>query len=255
MTLARDFRHIDSASARVILIEGSPHVLPAYIEQLSESGRRQLETLGVEVRTGEMVTGIDAEGVSVGPDRIRARTVLWAAGVAASPLGKMLGAEVDRAGRVIVEPDLTIPGHPEIYVVGDLAHVKQGDGLVPGVAPAAMQMGRHAARNVRAALDGKPRAPVRYTDKGSLATIGRGVAVAHVGRLKLSGFLAWLLWLFVHIFFLIGFRNRVFVMIQWAWSYLSYDRGARLITGRAEGPLLPGPIESPAVARRSPDSR
>ena len=237
MTLARDFRHIDPASARVVLIEGSPHVLPSYVESLSESGRRQLEALGVEVRTGAMVTAIDAEGLSIGDERIRARTVLWAAGVAASPLGRALGAKLDKAGRVVVEPDLTVAGHPEVYVIGDLARIEQDGRPVPGVAPAAMQMGRHAARNLLRTLEGKPRAPFRYVDKGSLATIGRGAAVAQIGRFKFSGFLAWLSWLFIHILFLIGFRNRLFVMISWAWSYLSYDRGARLITNRIEGPL------------------
>ncbi|MDR3620434.1 MAG: NAD(P)/FAD-dependent oxidoreductase [Paludisphaera borealis] len=244
MTLNRDFRHIDPASARVILIEGSPRVLPSYVEQLSESAKRQLETLGVEVRSGVHVTGIDAEGVWIGSERIKARTVLWAAGVSASPLGRMMGVPLDRAGRVIVEPDLTIAGHPEVYVIGDLAHAEQDGRPVPGVAPAAAQMGKHAARSILRALDGKPREPFRYVDKGSLATIGRGAAVAQIGRLKISGFFAWLLWLFVHIFFLIGFRNRLFVMIQWAWSYISYDRGARLITGRAEGPLVHGLTES-----------
>jgi NADH dehydrogenase len=245
MTLSHDFRHIDPSSARVVLIEGSPRVLPSYVEPLSDSAKRQLEHLGVEVRSGLHVTGIDAEGVWIGPERIRARTVLWAAGVSASPLGKVLGVPLDRAGRVIVEPDLTVPGLPDVYVVGDLAHIEQDGHPVPGVAPAAAQMGAHAARNIIRTLDGKPREPFRYVDKGSLATIGRGAAVAHVGRLKLSGFLAWLLWLFVHIFFLIGFRNRLLVMIQWAWSYISYDRGARLITGRAQGPLLRGLDQGP----------
>ncbi len=254
MTLARDFTHIDPASARVVLLEGSPGVLPPYVPELSESAKRQLEGLGVEVRVGAMVTNIDAEGVEVGDERINARTVLWAAGVAASPLGKALGAPLDRAGRVLVEPDLTLPGHPDVYVLGDLAYLEQDGKPVPGVAPAALQMGRHTARNIARTVRGKAREPFRYVDKGSLATIGRGAAVAQIGSRKISGFLAWFLWMSVHIFFLIGFRNRVLVMLQWAWAYLSYDRGARLITGRAEGPLVGGLTDArlPSAARPEP---
>jgi NADH dehydrogenase len=258
MTLARDFRHIDPRNARVVLVQGEPRVLPPYAEELSASARRQLEALGVEVRTDSLVTGIDARGVWIGDERILARTVLWAAGVAASPLGRALSVPLDRAGRVIVERDLTIPGHSDVYVVGDLAHCDQDGEPVPGVAPAAMQMGKHAAINVLRSLQGRPREPFRYVDKGSLATIGRGAAVAQIGRYKVSGVVAWLLWLFVHIFFLIGFRNRVMVLLEWAWSYLSYDRGARLITGRAEGPLvtglssrrLPATVEAEAIKQR-----
>jgi NADH dehydrogenase len=244
-TLARDFRHIDPTSARVLLLEGGDRVLPAYVPELSASARQQLERLGVEVQTGRMVTGLDREGVDVGDERIPARTILWAAGVAASPLARSLGVPLDRAGRVMVNPDLTVPGHPEISVVGDLMHLEQGGHLIPGVAPAAMQSGRHAAENVLRTIAGRPREPFRYVDKGMLATIGRAAAVAQIGRLKIRGFLAWLLWLFVHIFFLIGFRNRILVLIQWAWSYLTYDRGARLITGRAEGPLVSGLTTEP----------
>lgn len=241
-TLASDFTHIDTAEARILLIEGGPRPLPAFTEDLSEKTRSQLERLGVELRTGAMVTGIDGDGVSIGHERIAARTVIWAAGVAASTLGRSLGAPLDKAGRVIVEPDLTVPGHDEIYVVGDLAHVAtpDGGGLVPGVAPAAMQMGRHAADNIIRSLGGQPRSPFRYVDKGMLATIGRGAAVAHVGPVKASGYLAWLMWLFVHIFFLIGFRNRLIVMFQWAWSYITFDRGARLIVGSVERPVGDG---------------
>ncbi|MFO0891032.1 MAG: NAD(P)/FAD-dependent oxidoreductase [Isosphaeraceae bacterium] len=248
ITLAKDFRHIDPTTARVILVEGSPRVLPPYPEELSESAKRQLEALGVEVRPATRVTGIDAGGVWIGDERIAARTVLWAAGVAASPLGRSLGVPLDRAGRVQVEPDLTVPGHPEVYVIGDLAHLEQDGKPVPGVAPAATQMGRHAARNLVRALRGQTREPFRYKDRGSMATIGRGAAVAQIGRLKISGAIAWLMWLFVHIYFLIGFRNRVLVMLQWAWSYVSYDRGARLITGRAEGPLITGLATGPLRA-------
>lgn len=229
--LARDFRHIDPAQARVILLEGSPRVLPAYVEPLSEEARRQLEGMGVEVRTGQVATAIDAHGVCVGAERIEARTVLWAAGVAASPLARSLGAPLDRAGRVHVEPDLTLPGRDDVYVIGDLASLVQDGKPVPGVAPAAMQEAEHAVRNIRRSLQGQPRLPFRYRDKGSLATIGRAAAVADFGRIKLSGGVAWLSWLFIHIFFLIGFRNRFVVLFLWAWSYITYDRGARLITG------------------------
>ncbi len=239
-TLARDFRHIDPASARVILLEGTDRVLPPYPPDLSASARRQLEHLGVEVRTGSKVTGIDAEGVSIGDERIASRTVVWAAGVAASPLARSLGVPLDRAGRVRVEPDLTVPGHPDIAIVGDLMHFEQDGHPVPGVAPAAMQAGRHAAANIRRRIANRPPSPFHYRDKGMLATIGRAAAVAQIGRWKTSGFLAWIMWLFIHIFFLIGFRNRLLVLIQWAWSYVTYDRGARLITARASGPLVHG---------------
>jgi NADH:ubiquinone reductase (H+-translocating) len=246
-TLTRDFRHIAPESARVILVEALPTVLPAYPHRLQGAARRQLERLGVEVRTGAKVTRIDAEGVTVGDERIPARTVLWGAGVAASPLARTLGAPLDRAGRVEVLPDLTLPGHPEIAVVGDLAAVRQEDGApVPGVAPAAMQEGRHAAENVVRTLAGRPRRPFRYRDKGSLATIGRAAAVARVGGLEFSGLAAWLAWLLVHVFFLIGFRNRVAVMLQWAWSYVTFSRGARLITDTAEQWRLVADRRAPA---------
>jgi NADH dehydrogenase len=237
-TLARDFRRINTASARVILVEAGPRVLSAYSEDLSQAARVQLEKLGVSVWTGVQVTGVDEDGVCIGPERVHARTVLWAAGVAGSPLARTLGAPLDRAGRVLVAPDLTLPGHDEVHVIGDLAHVEEDGALVPGVAPAAIQQGQHAARNILAALEGRPRQPFHYNDKGMLATIGRGAAVARIGRFKFKGFLAWLLWLFVHIFFLIGFRNRLIVMIQWAWSYITFDRGARLITAPLNEPLV-----------------
>ncbi|MDB5351075.1 MAG: dehydrogenase-like protein [Planctomycetota bacterium] len=239
-TLSRDFRHIDPAEASVILLEGTDKVLSAYVDELSTKAKEQLERLGVEVRTGKIVTEIDADGVTAGTERIAAKTILWAAGVAASPLARSLCVPLDRAGRVMVEPDLSIPGHPEIAVIGDLAHVESEGKLVPGVAPAAMQMGAAAAENLRTMLGSRPRSVFHYRDKGMLATIGRGAAVAQLGKWKASGYIAWLLWLFVHIFFLIGFRNRLLVMIQWAWSYVTYDRGARLITGRVKGPLVHG---------------
>ena len=229
--LARDFRRIDPTQAHVILLEGSDRVLPPYVPKLSASARRQLERLGVDVRTKELVTSIDAEGVCVGSERIAARTVLWAAGVQGSRLGRNLGVPVDRAGRVTVNDDLTIPGHRNVFVVGDLASLIQDGRPVPGVAPAAIQEGRHAARNIARSVRGEPLLPFRYRDKGSLATIGRMSAVADLGWLKLTGVFAWFAWLFVHILFLIGFRNRAAVLFEWAWSFFSYDRGARLITG------------------------
>lgn len=236
-TLLHDFRHINPSESCILLLEGGPHILGTYVPELREKAQAQLERLGVEVRTSARVVGIDSAGVTLAPNDgqpgewIPSHTVLWAAGVAASPLAKSLGAPLDRAGRVLVEPDLTVPGHPEIYVIGDVAAVKQGDGFVPGVAPAAIQEAKHAAKNIVRALAGEPRLPFRYHDKGSLATIGRASGIADFGRLKLSGFLAWLAWLLIHVFFLIGFRNRFIVLFQWALSYLTFQRGARLITG------------------------
>ncbi len=188
--------------------------------------------------TGVQVTDIDGDGVKIGDERIHAHTVIWAAGVQASPLTETLGVPLDRAGRVIVEPDLTIPGHGDVYVIGDLAHVERAGELVPGVAPAAMQEGRHAAQNIIRTLNGQPRKPFAYVDKGMLATIGRGAAVARVGPISASGYIAWLMWLLIHILFLIGFRNRMLVMVQWAWSYITFDRGARLITEPIKEPLI-----------------
>jgi len=245
-TLARDFRRIDPRAARVLLVEAGPRILPTYPEGLSEKAQRQLEALGVQVWTGAAVTGVDASGVQVGGDRIAARTVVWAAGVQASPLARSLGVPLARAGRVRVLPDLTVPGQPAVFVIGDLAAVEQEGGLVPGVAPAAIQMGEHAARNVLRALRGEPLLPFRYRDKGSLATIGRKSGVADFGWVRLSGPLAWLAWLTVHIFFLIGFRNRFVVLFTWAWAYLTYDRSARLILGRGEpAPSRPSPPRPP----------
>jgi NADH dehydrogenase len=230
--LSREFQHIDPSHARIILIEGMPRVLPPYPEDLSAKARTQLERLGVDVWTGARVTGIDAAGVTLGHERILARTVLWAAGVAASPLAKSLGVPLDRAGRVSVEPTLAVSGRSDVFLVGDLSTLEQDGKPVPGVAPAAIQMGRHAARNILRAIAGLPGEPFRYRDKGSFATIGRGKAVGELaGGLKLSGFLAWIAWLAIHIFFLIGFRNRVLVLFQWAYSYVTFRRGARLITG------------------------
>jgi NADH dehydrogenase len=230
-TLARDFRHIDPGSARVLLLEGGPRVLPVYGEESSHSARRQLEELGVEVREGALVTHLDETGVRIGEEVVAARTVLWAAGVAASPLGRTLGVEVDRAGRVPVEADLSLRAHPEIFVVGDMCAFQQDGRSVPGVAPAAMQAGEHAARNIARRARGEATLPFRYVDKGSLATIGRAAAVAEVGSLRLSGWVAWVAWLAIHVFFLIGFRNRLLVLFEWAWAYVTRQRGVRLITG------------------------
>jgi NADH dehydrogenase len=236
--LSQEFHHIDPSHARIILVEGMSRVLPPYAEELSTKARTQLERLGVDVWTGARVTGIDAAGVTLGQERILARTVVWAAGVAASPLLRTLGIPIDRAGRAHVNPDLTIPGHDEISVIGDLAAIEQDGKPVPGVAPAAIQMGRQVARNIRLAMAGEPRQAFRYRDKGSFATIGRGKGVGELaGGFRLSGFPAWVAWLAIHIFFLIGFRNRVLVIFQWAYSYVTFRRGARLITGARPPPL------------------
>jgi NADH dehydrogenase len=230
--LADEFNSIDPTRTRIILLEGGPRILPAYPEDLSRSAEDQLRRLGVEVHTSTIVTGVEPAAVLMGETRLPAVVILWAAGVAASPLGKRLGAPTDRAGRVLVNPDLSLPAHPEIFVIGDLAALKDASGqLVPGVAPAAIQQGKATARNIVRDLQGKPRRDFHYWNKGSLATIGRAAAIAQFGKIHISGFVAWLSWLFVHIFFLIGFRNRLIVLIQWAWSYFTYERGARLITG------------------------
>ncbi|MGX5731458.1 NAD(P)/FAD-dependent oxidoreductase [Pseudoxanthomonas beigongshangi] len=232
-TLKNEFRNIDPGEARVRLIEAGPRVLASFPEDLSERARRQLEKLGVEVSTGVPVTAISDAGYQLGDSFVPARTVVWAAGVAASPLARSLGVPLDRAGRVIVQADLSVPGHPDIFVGGDLASVQSEGRPVPGVAPAAKQMGRHIAAAIRARLAGKPSSPFRYRDFGNLATIGRMAAVVHLGRLKLSGLLAWWFWLAAHVFFLIGFRNRLVVLLNWAWAYWSYQRGARIIFGAA----------------------
>lgn len=232
-TLKNQFQHIDPASARVRLIEAGPRVLSSFPEALSEKARTQLQRLGVEVLTGTAVTAIDGGGLELGQQRLAARTVVWAAGVAASPLGRCLDTPLDRAGRVLVAPDLSVPGHPEIFVAGDLASIVQANGRpVPGVAPAAKQMGAYIARVIRARLQHKPApAPFAYNDQGNLATIGRMAAIVHMGRLQLSGMLAWWFWLAVHVLFLIGFRNRFVVLLNWAVAYWSYQRSARIILG------------------------
>ena len=245
-----DFRRIDTNATRVILLEGGPRLLPAFPAPLSERAHRDLEELGVEVRLGTIVTGVEPGAVRIGDERIEAGTILWAAGNAASPLVRSIGAPVDRAGRVPVRPDLTVPDHPEIFVVGDAAAVPQADGtLVPGVAPAANQEGTHAARNILRRLRGEATLPFRYRNKGNLATIGRHHAIADFGRVRLTGAIAWWFWLFVHILYLVGFRNRVTVLVQWAYAYFTYQRGVRLIAGEMSRTRRAGaPADRPATA-------
>ena len=231
-SLARDFRHFDPGSARIVLIEGGPAILSAFPEDLQQAAMKDLQRLGVTVRTNSIVTSVSPGVVSIGSESIRAETVLWAAGVAASPLGAALGAPLDRAGRVKVLPDLTIPGTPNVFVIGDLATLAGDDGRpLPGVAQVAIQMGKHAVHNILRAIEHQPLRPFHYHDLGNMATIGRASAIADFGRFRLSGLLAWLAWLFVHILNLIGFRNRLVVLVQWAWAYFTYQRGIRLIAG------------------------
>ncbi len=231
-TMVRDFRRINPKQSRIILMDFAPRILPTFAEELSAAALKQLKRIGVEVRTGTKVEEVKPDGVAIPGEFIASRTIVWAAGNAASPLGAQLGVETDRAGRVIVSPDLTIPGRPEIFVIGDLANFPyQSGGPLPGVSPVAIQQGKHAARNILARIEGRPMTRFHYFDKGSMATIGRRAAVADIRGLRFNGFLAWLAWLFVHLIFLIGFRNRVLVFLQWTWSYFNYYRGARLITG------------------------
>ena len=225
-----DFRRTDTQQTRVILLEGGPRVLPSFPESLSKRAHQDLLDLGVEVRVNALVTRVESEAVWIGDERIATRTVFWAAGNEASRIGQSLGARHDRAGRVEVEPDLSVRGHPEIFVIGDLAIVRQDGKQVPAVAPAAMQMGTAAARNIRHDLRGEPRVSFRYRNKGDLATIGRHKAIADFGKFHVTGRLAWWLWLFVHIMYLVGFRNRLSVLLQWAYAYVTYQRGVRLIT-------------------------
>ncbi|HEX8242295.1 MAG TPA: NAD(P)/FAD-dependent oxidoreductase, partial [Longimicrobium sp.] len=241
-SLTRDFRHIDPSSARIILIEGGPRVLAAYHPDLSAYARRALERVGVTVRLDSIVTRVEENGVWVGDEFIPARTVVWAAGVTASPLGKRLDAETDRVGRVHVQPDLSIPGDPRVFVIGDLAALNGADGKpLPGVAQVAMQQGRLAARNIVRDVRGQPRLSFRYRDKGSMATIGRRAAVLEMPKPKVraKGWFAWMAWLFIHVMSLIGFRNRISVFVEWAWNYLTWQRGARLITGDVSPDLRP----------------
>jgi NADH dehydrogenase len=256
--LKRDFRRIDPASARIILIEAAPVVLAHLPPDLSESARRQLTKLGVQVRTSTRVKALREKEVELeGGEIIRAENILWAAGVSATPLTKNLGVELDRAGRVKVNPDLSLPAHPEVFAIGDMALVLQENGKpVPGVSPAAMQMARHVARiitgELRLGAGGAPRPPFRYWDKGTMSTIGRSAAVAWIGKLHFSGLLAWLAWLFVHLIFLIGFRNKLAVLLQWTYSYFAYKRGARIITGLPQGAP---PASTPSPAPPVPSSQ
>lgn len=231
--LARDFRTIDPRSAEILLLEGGPRILPTFDESLSASAQEQLAELGVKVRVNAKVTRIDQQGVYLGDELIKSATVLWGAGVVATSFTRTLGVPLDRAGRVIIEPDLTVPGHREVFAIGDMSSFTHQDGKpLPGVSPVAMQMGRCAARNIQHAIRGEAYERFHYFDKGNMATIGRSRAIAEIGKLKLKGYPAWLAWLFVHLIFLIGFRNRLAVLFNWLWSYLTYQRGARLITER-----------------------
>ncbi len=232
-TLRKDFRHIDPADARVILVEAGPRVLPTFSPEISESALRQLQQHKVEVFLNSAVTRLAEGEVDINQQVIRTRAVVWAAGNKATPLAAMLGGEVDRQGRIKVNPDLSIPGHPEIQAIGDMiATTYDGDKPVPGVSPAAMQAGSHAAKNILRVLKGEKPMPWKYFDKGSMATIGRNAAVAQIGPLHFGGLLAWLAWVFVHLLFLMGFRNRSAVFLQWIWAYVTYGKGARLISGK-----------------------
>lgn len=257
-TLRNDFRHINPSDATILLIDGSPEILSPYSPRLREAASRKLRQLGITIRTGQIVKQVSPHSVEVSPhgsdqrETLRARTILWAAGVQASELGPKLaqatGCETDRGGRVMVQPDLTIPGHPEIFVIGDLAHAVQDGHPLPGVAPVAIQQGKFVARTIAARRQGRSVEPFRYRDLGSMATVGRGFAIVEMGRLKLSGYIAWLIWLFVHLIQLVGFQSRILVLIQWGWNYFTFNRAARLITG--EIPTL----ADTAPAGHSPDA-
>ncbi len=242
-SLRDDFRRIRPESARILLVEGGADLLGMYPPSLRAAARRSLERLGVEVRTGSVVTRVDEAGVWVGAEQIEAQTVLWAAGVAASPLARSLGVPLDRAGRVLAEPTLAVPGHPEIFVVGDLCALQQDGKPLPGVAQVAKQGGRHAARNILRAIKGEPPEPFRYHDFGNMATIGRGAAVGEPLGIRVTGWIAWIFWIFLHLFWLIGFRNRLAVMSEWAWAYVTFQRRVRLITGEKLWPSDDGRVK------------
>jgi NADH dehydrogenase len=232
-TLARDFRSIDARSARIILIEAGPRILPAFSEAQAKRAVRDLERLGVQVWTGKSVTSIDETGAQLGNERLPSATILWAAGVEASPLGRTLNLETDPQGRVIVLPDLSVKGHPNVFVAGDQSRFTHQTGKpLPGTAPVAMQQGRYVGHLILDELQGRPRHPFKFFDKGQMATIGRSRAIVEIGSLRLSGWFAWIVWLVVHIYYLTGFKNRLLVVLQWAWSYITFGRGARLIVGR-----------------------
>jgi NADH dehydrogenase len=231
-SLARNFRHFDPGSARIVLLEGGPHLLGGFPESLRAFALKDLQRLGVIVRLNSIVTGVEPGVVRIGAESIEAATLLWAAGVAASSIGRSLGAPLDRAGRVRIQPELTLPGHPEVFVIGDLASLDDQNGRpLPGVAQVAIQMGQHAVKNILRSIEKQPLRAFEYQDLGNMATIGRASAVADFGSFKLSGPIAWLAWLFVHLLNLIGFRNRLVVLVQWAWAYVTYQRAVRLITG------------------------
>jgi NADH dehydrogenase len=254
-TLARDFRRIDPAHTRVLLIEAGPRVLPAFDPELSKRAARDLEELGVQIWTRSRVTGIDATGVTLGTERILAGTTLWAAGVEPMEIARKLGVELGPQGRVRVEETLSLPGHPEVYAIGDMANLPGPDGKpLPGLAPVAIQQGRHVARNIERALAGQAGLPFRYFDKGMLATIGRKMAVGQFKRIRFAGFTAWAAWLFVHIYYLIGFKNRVFVLAQWAWAYLSFRKGARLIVEKNWRSPAADQAPEPLKAMNAPQS-
>jgi NADH dehydrogenase len=252
-TVVGDYHRFDPRQSKVLLIEAGPRVLPAFDDALSTKALKSLQKLGVDVRLSTRVTHVDGQGVMLGHERIAASTVLWGAGVAASSLAKTTGVPVDRAGRILVAPDLSVPGFPNAFVAGDLAAVVQKDGsFVPGLAPAAIQEGEHAADNIVAAAVGNPTAPFKYFDKGMMATVGRASGIAQSGKFRLSGFLGWCAWLFIHIVYLIGFRNRLTVFIQWAWAWFTYGRSTRLITGTTPVPKPPLPhVVSPPTAGAS----
>jgi NADH dehydrogenase len=236
--MARDFRTIDTRETQTILVEAGPRILPAFPDELSEKAVRSLERLCVEVRAGAPVTRLEFGAVWIGGEQIASETILWAAGVAPSPIARSLGVPLDRAGRVVVNADLTIPGHPEVFVIGDLAACADASGRpLPGLAPVAIQQGEYAARAIVAATHGERLGRFHYHDKGTMATIGRAAAVVNLGRVRFSGYPAWLVWCFIHILWLIGFRNRFLVMIEWAWAYVRFERSARLITGASQPPL------------------
>jgi NADH dehydrogenase len=253
--LRRDFRHIDPSLAHIILVEGAPRILNNFPENLSRKAEEQLKKLGVEVITGVRVESISERCVQLPNREIRASNIIWAAGVGATPLTKKLGVELDRAGRVKVNPDCSVPGHPNVFAIGDMALCMQPDGKpVPGVSPGAMQEAKHIARIIEGELDGKAgeRAPFLYWDKGTMATIGRSAAVAQIKKLQLSGWIAWFMWLVVHLLFLVGFRNKISVLIQWTYSYLTYKRGARIITGVDEVQQQPPKPKQPAPPALAP---
>jgi NADH:ubiquinone reductase (H+-translocating) len=251
-TLARDFRSFDPRTTRVVLVEAGARVLPTFSEYLSQRAQEQLERLGVEVRTGVPVSDLGADFAQIGDHRIATRTIVWAAGVRASPITADLGVSTDRAGRVLVEDDLSIPGHPEIFIVGDLIAKEQDGKPLPGVAQLALQSGEHAARNILDSLSDRERKPFRYRDKGSMATIGRNKAVAQIGRLQFTGIVAWMMWLFVHVLFLVEFRNRLGVLFEWAWAYVTWQRGSRVIVDMPQTQLDLSAVGAAAVPSALP---